>query len=224
METQSRGHEKQSEEENAIGGKDRKPSYHGDPLVPGGRASRLREGAYLRPPQANFGGDTCPFAGNTDGCAVCAGRSITVRPRGVMWRSGEPVHRGAYQNRIRFEDPKNDVITTFSTTERSVWMYTGIHQYVDKDIASTAISTLSTTNCCCSVAVGKFRPSLCALTIYLFMFVRSPVTDSCSQVVLQRHRQYPHSQAYLQQSTAVPGTRLGCCSSYLMRPGTKAGH
>ena len=61
----------------------------------------------------------------------------------------------------------------------------------------------STTNCCCSVAVGKFRPSLCALIIHSFMFVRSPVTDSCSQVILQRHREHPHSQAYLQQ-TRVP--------------------
>ena len=45
----------------------------------------------------------------TSRAAVWGERGAVARPRGVRWRSGEPVIHGAYQNRISFE--KNGTTT-----------------------------------------------------------------------------------------------------------------
>ena len=71
-------------------------SFRGIPSFPGDRASCPREGTFPRPPLAELDGGARSFAGGTYGCCVRrAWRGAATRPRGVRWRSGEPVIRGA---------------------------------------------------------------------------------------------------------------------------------
>ena len=57
---------------------------------PGDQATRPQEGTSRRSPLAEFGGDTCSFAGNTEGCRVervWLGRAA-ARDRVALGRAG----------------------------------------------------------------------------------------------------------------------------------------
>ena len=103
METQRRGHEKNTREGNDSGNYGN-PPFLGIPSFPGDRASRPREGTCRRPSLTEFGCGAPSFTGDT-WAAVWHSCVAVARSPGVRWRSEDPARRGAYWNRIRLEHP-----------------------------------------------------------------------------------------------------------------------